>query len=217
MLDDLLSKTAWKERIERLAARLEGKVTPNQLTVLALLTGLGGAACVAVSRYALTGALLVTAVGLMVASFFFDVLDGSLARSTGQTSTFGSIADVFFDRLVEVAVLVALASTDPSTLLWPALCSAAATVLCITIYLLVGAAYKQVAPTETQKLLYNSRGLMERGETEAFLVLATAWVGARAWILWVFAALVLFTALQRFRIAHSLFRRADSKSKPEFF
>ena len=39
---------------------------------------------------------------------FFDMLDGALARHTGQTSRFGGILDSTLDRLSEAALLISI-------------------------------------------------------------------------------------------------------------
>jgi phosphatidylglycerophosphate synthase len=46
---------------------------------------------------------------LMIASGFFDLVDGAVARHNGTTSTFGAFLDSTLDRLVDMAVLAGIA------------------------------------------------------------------------------------------------------------
>jgi phosphatidylglycerophosphate synthase len=77
-------------------------VTPNQLTLLGVALSLAGAAVVASGRVR-AGMLI------LVFTWFFDVLDGALAKHTGQVSRFGGFLDSVMDRYTEGAVFVAFA------------------------------------------------------------------------------------------------------------
>lgn len=72
--------------------------TPNQLSLIGLLLNLIVAGVIAVGQVSLGGVLLLLAGG-------FDMLDGALARLTGQTSAFGAFLDSTLDRYSEAAVL----------------------------------------------------------------------------------------------------------------
>jgi len=73
-------------------------VSPNHLTLLGFLGNVGAAALAARGEF--------LAAGLLVLVFSaLDLLDGALARSTGQASPFGAIFDSVLDRLSEAAVL----------------------------------------------------------------------------------------------------------------
>ncbi|MFF5258658.1 CDP-alcohol phosphatidyltransferase family protein [Actinomadura viridis] len=79
-------------------------VTPNQLTVGALILGLGAGACFAVATwpYLLLGALLYHL------SFTLDCMDGKIARLKGTGSVFGAWLDYIFDRVRVLACAIAL-------------------------------------------------------------------------------------------------------------
>lgn len=47
---------------------------------------------------------------LLLASGFFDIIDGQVARITGRTSRRGSFLDSMFDKIAEVAVFAGLGS-----------------------------------------------------------------------------------------------------------
>ncbi|MDB1089176.1 CDP-alcohol phosphatidyltransferase family protein [Streptomyces sp. ACA25] len=80
------------------------RFTPNQITWLALLFGLGAAACFAFGswQWLVAGALLYHV------SFILDCMDGKLARLTGTGSVFGAWLDYVFDRIRVLFCAIAL-------------------------------------------------------------------------------------------------------------
>ncbi|HEY8480583.1 MAG TPA: CDP-alcohol phosphatidyltransferase family protein [Spirillospora sp.] len=134
-LDDVRQRT-YKARdawwtvllVDPLASRLvkftanRTRVTPNQLTVGALVLGLGAGACYAVASWPwlLAGALLYHL------SFTLDCMDGKIARLKGTGSVFGAWLDYIFDRVRVLACAIALmggqyAATGNVAYLWTAL------------------------------------------------------------------------------------------------
>lgn len=81
------------------------RITPNQLTVVSLVFGLGAAALFAIGRAEgfIWGGIL-----LQISSVF-DSADGMLARSRQETSRFGAYLDLLFDRFVDFFGIGALA------------------------------------------------------------------------------------------------------------
>ena len=96
--------------VDPLASRLvrftanRTRVTPNQLTVGALILGLAAGACFAVAGWPwlLAGALLYHL------SFTLDCMDGKIARLKGTGSVFGAWLDYIFDRVRVLACAIAL-------------------------------------------------------------------------------------------------------------
>jgi phosphatidylglycerophosphate synthase len=78
------------------------RVTPNQLTTLRLLTGLGAAALFARGH----GIWFNAAGVLFLISMLFDRADGELARQTGQMSLAGYHYDIWSDCAANVAIFV---------------------------------------------------------------------------------------------------------------
>jgi phosphatidylglycerophosphate synthase len=134
-LDDVRQRT-YKARdawwtvllVDPLAARLvrftanRTRVTPNQLTVGALVLGLAAGACFAVASWPwlLAGALLYHL------SFTLDCMDGKIARLKGTGSVFGAWLDYIFDRVRVLACAIALmagqyAATGNAAYIWTAL------------------------------------------------------------------------------------------------
>jgi CDP-diacylglycerol--glycerol-3-phosphate 3-phosphatidyltransferase len=85
--------------IVRLLARTS--ITPNALTVAGFIVTLAAAGLI-LARNPLAAGIVVIVAG------FFDLLDGSLARSTNQVTKFGGILDSTLDRLSEAALLLSL-------------------------------------------------------------------------------------------------------------
>lgn len=134
-LDDVRQRT-YKARdawwtvllVDPLAARLvkftanRTRITPNQLTVGALILGLGAGACFAVASWPwlLAGAVLYHL------SFTLDCMDGKIARLKGTGSVFGAWLDYIFDRVRVLACAIALmagqyAATGNVAYVWTAL------------------------------------------------------------------------------------------------
>ena len=81
-------------RLVRLVAPYR-RITPNVLTVIATIIGLGSAACFAMqSRWWLVAGAL-----LFHVSFIVDCMDGKIARLNGTGSMFGTWLDFMFDRV----------------------------------------------------------------------------------------------------------------------
>ncbi|MFC6885878.1 MULTISPECIES: CDP-alcohol phosphatidyltransferase family protein [Actinomadura] len=116
-LDDVRQRT-YKARdawwtvllVDPLASRMvrftanRTNVTPNQLTVGALILGLGAGACFTAASWPwlLVGALLYHL------SFTLDCMDGKIARLKGTGSVFGAWLDYIFDRVRVLACAIAL-------------------------------------------------------------------------------------------------------------
>jgi len=83
----------------RLLARTP--ITPNTITWLGFLIAVGAGVLIG------TGHLFAAGFVMLVGGFF-DIMDGALARTTGQVSRFGAILDSTLDRVGEAAVLLGL-------------------------------------------------------------------------------------------------------------
>ncbi len=79
-------------------------VTPNQITTLSLVTGLGAAACFLYSnpQIRLMGALL------FVICYILDNCDGEIARNKRMSSIFGKYYDTFVDWVIHTALFLGL-------------------------------------------------------------------------------------------------------------
>lgn len=173
---------------------LKAKFKPNQVTVIAFLTGV-------LSGIFVYFDLSIIAVALLWFSGFLDAVDGAMARISKNTSAWGTLMDITFDRAVEMSIVVALALRFPETRIYLLILT-----ICIlfsmTIFLTVGALSEQ----KGTKSFYYQAGLAER--TEGFIMfslmsLFTSWLSI---ITNLFSAAVLFTALQRMFEAKRILR-----------
>ncbi len=186
------------ERFARLLLKLQ--FTPNVVTLLAFLFGLG-------SGVLLYFQLPIPAVLVLWFSGLLDAVDGTMARLSGKSSLFGAVLDVTGDRVVELSFVWALALRHPDCLL-PLLGLVSCILLSMTVFLTTG----MLAQNHSSKSFYYPAGLMER--TEGFLLFSLmALVQAYlAPITWVFAGLILFTAIQRLLIAKRLQEEHSSRN-----
>ena len=96
----------WDQRAARVLIRplINTQVTPNHITTLRLMLGLGACSCLAFggSPFVHVGA------GLFVLSNFVDHMDGELARSSGKSSKIGHLYDLSSDILVHILLFVSI-------------------------------------------------------------------------------------------------------------
>ncbi len=168
-------------------------LTPNQVTWSAFIIGMGAAAVEVGSRP-------VAAVILLWLSAYLDAVDGSMARERHQTSPWGTLLDITFDRLVELGIIVALAIRFPDARLLLVLLTAGI-VFSMTVFLTVGA----LAEKQGMKSFYYQAGLAERTEGIILLSVMMLWSGALLWTTAAFVVVEIVTAVQRLREAYRLF------------
>ncbi|SIS45872.1 CDP-alcohol phosphatidyltransferase family protein [Salimicrobium flavidum] len=156
----------------------------NQVTVFAFLIGIGAS----VSYIA---GLPWLAVLFLWLSGFLDAVDGTMARHS-ETSLFGTVMDVTFDRLVEIGIILAVAYVHPEVL-GPLLLLSVSIIFSITVFLVVGT----VSEKAGMKSFYYQAGVAER--TEGFLLFSLM-ILLPQWLLYltlVFFIVETFTGLQR--------------------
>lgn len=157
-------------------------LTPNGLTLLGYLLNLPVMWVLASGHLRLGGVLVALASA-------FDALDGTLARETQQTSTFGAFFDSVMDRFSEATVLLGL-------LLW--YLRTGVQLEPVLIYLtMVGSLLVSYTRARAEGLdLQCKVGLLTRFERVVLLVIALL-VGQVPLALWLLAILTNVTALQR--------------------
>ena len=170
------------DAVARACARLG--ISANGLTVAGMLAGLV-AACLVVQDYPVAGVAVLWLSGLM------DAADGTLARLT-KPSPLGAILDITFDRVVEVAVILALAYNHPDARFLLVLL-AGTIAIAMSLFLSIGAA----VANQSVKSFHYAPGLGER--TEAFICLSLMVLDSARLALWtwVFTGVIVFTMAQR--------------------
>ncbi len=142
-----------------------------------------------------------TSVTLLWISGFLDTVDGTIARTRRSSSQWGTVLDITGDRLVETAIILALAIRFPDSRM--ALLILISTILfSMTVFLTVGA----LSPKRSEKSFYYQAGLAER--TEGFILFSLMIIFSRylSLITLFFAFLVIFTGIQRMIEAHRLLK-----------
>jgi len=208
MIDSWLSKTKFKDVYEKFVRKIFlGKVSANQLTIIGLIFGLIGSFLIYLSSLLedFLIIMIISSVSFVSISFIFDTIDGSVARYEGPT-TFGGILDIFCDRLVEISIIISLVASDSLKLIWAGMCSLAAIILCISMFLIVGSIIKENGVESTPKVIAYQTGLMERSETFIFFLAMIILIPWRLILLWIFSALVFTTAILRLIKAQKLFK-----------
>ena len=166
-------------------------VSANTLTVAGMLIGVL-AALLVVNDHAVAGVMVLWLSGLI------DAADGTLARLT-RPSAIGAILDITFDRVVEVAMIVALACLYPDARL-SLVILAGIIAIAMSLFLSIGAA----VTNQSIKSFHYAPGLGER--TEAFIclslmVLDHARLGLWTWL---FIGVIVFTMAQRLYHAYRM-------------
>jgi archaetidylinositol phosphate synthase len=161
------------------------KMTPNNITVIGFLIGLLPFVFIYFDKY------LITVLFLWI-SGFFDAVDGEMARISDNSTPFGTLMDVTFDRIVELGVILAIALKHPQFRL-ELLFLTAAIILSMTIFLTVGA----LSENKGSKSFYYQAGVAER--TEGFLLFTLMILIPKhiALISNIFSILIAITAIQR--------------------
>lgn len=161
-------------------------LSANAVTIIAMLLGIFSGVLVAFG-------FNILAVLVLWFSGYLDAVDGTIARKTKSSSSFGTVMDITFDRMVEGAVILGVAYkyTEFSFI---SLILAVSIIISMTIFLTTG----PLAENKGEKTFYYQAGLAER--TEGFLMLSLMILLKEnaGVVINIFTAMVLFTAFQRF-------------------
>ena len=176
-------------------ACLRAGIGANALTIAGMLLGVAAALLAAAG-------LPVAAVAVLWLSGLIDAADGTLARLT-QATPLGAILDITFDRVVEIAMIVALAWRFRDARL-ELLVLAGVIAIAMSLFLSIAAA----VANRSVKSFHYAPGLGER--TEAFICLTLMILDSERLVLWtwVFVAVIVFTMGQRLRYAKAMLAEA---------
>jgi archaetidylinositol phosphate synthase len=167
-------------------------ISANMLTIIGMLVGVAAAGLVA-AEYFVAGFVALWLSGLI------DAADGTLARLS-RPSPLGAILDITFDRVVEIAMIAALAIRFAEARL-ELLILAGMIAIAMSLFLSIAAA---IANTSIKSFHY-APGLGER--TEAFICFSLMILDHTRLFLWtwVFIGVIVFTMLQRVYHVHRIF------------
>lgn len=161
-------------------------LTPNIITVIAFVLGIGSALAIGM-KYSIVALVLLWMSGLL------DVLDGSVARLTKSSSPKGAYMDLILDRMVEAAVILGLYHAYPEHA-WMYLIFFVAVLFNFTTFIVAGALFSN----EGEKSMHYDVGIAER--TETFIVFSMLIVLKNFIfpILLVFNSIIFITGIIRF-------------------
>jgi len=194
-------------------------VHPNTITVFGTLCTAAGGVIYATGHIRTGGWFL----GLTA---LFDVLDGTVARRSNRSSTFGAFLDSTLDRIADgfvlggIAVFYATSPTNSST-----------TMMIIALFGLVGALLTSYTRARAEALGLDAKvGLLQRPERVVLLSAPQAFFGLvfDGWVLALIITILSVTAwitvFQRVGYVYSATTRAEkaaaqmeSETRPRFF
>ena len=124
-------------------------------------------------------------------SGYLDVVDGTMARKT-KPSSWGTLLDISFDRVVEISVILGLAFRFPDSM-WALLLLSVSIIIGMTVFLTVGA----LSEKQGTKSFYYQAGLAERTEGFILFTLMIVFSTYLTAITLIFVAVQLITIAQR--------------------
>jgi len=170
-------------------------LNPNALTVVGALGSVIAAAAFASGWFA-TGGIL------MLASGFFDLVDGVVARHQGISTRFGQFLDSTLDRFADMVVLLGI-GTHFAAIGEPGLVLLSGGALLTGVLVSYSSACARlIAPSIT------NLGFLERGERVGILAAGTI-LGFPVIALWILTLGSLVTVGQRFVQAHRVMQHLD--------
>ena len=171
---------------------LKLKLTPNNVTILALLLGVSTSIFLYFDMH-------IIAVTLLWVSGYLDAVDGAMARRSNSSSSFGTLLDIFSDRIVEVSIVLVLGLKFVDVR-YNLIVLTVCILMSMTIFLTVGA----LSEKKGVKSFYYQAGVAERSEGFIFfslMILIPSYLGI---ITNIFSILIIITAIQRFLEAKRL-------------
>lgn len=168
------------------------KLTPNNVTILALLLGIS-------TSIFLYFDMQIIAVTLLWVSGYLDAVDGAMARRSNSSSSFGTLLDIVSDRIVEVSIVLVLGLKFVDVR-YNLIVLTVCILMSMTIFLTVGA----LSEKKGVKSFYYQAGVAERSEGFIFfslMILIPSYLGI---ITNIFSILIIITAIQRFLEAKRL-------------
>ena len=185
MLDTYGRKYLDKYFVNTAALLINLKLKPTHVTIMALLTGISA------SLFYYFDNIIISML-LLWFSGFLDAVDGTMARKSKLITKTGTLLDICFDRVVELVFIIifALKHIDATFAL---LCLTSTIVLSMSVFLTSG----MMLDNKGKKSFHYQAGLMERTEGFIMFTIMMTLNSLMKEISFIYAALILFTAVQR--------------------
>ncbi len=162
------------------------KFTPNKITILAFFVGVGAGVFIGFEMY------MAAAITLLL-SGFFDVLDGTIARLTKNSTSLGAFLDMVLDRMVEAAIIIGFYFSKPEFALIYLLFFTSV-LFNFSAFAVSGA----LLQNKGKKSIHYAPGLAERTETFIAFWLMMFFNDYAGHILLVFVVIIFITGITRF-------------------
>lgn len=163
----------------------QGGFTPGQITITAFITGV--ASGIFVSQQWMVPALV-----FLWLSGMLDILDGTVARLSGNVSNIGALFDLILDRMVEAAVIFGFFMIAPEDAL-AHLLFLTGVIFNFSTFLGAGALFSNTGV----KSMHYDAGILERTETFLLFTVMIIWPAGRYGLLMVFNAVMFMTGIHR--------------------
>jgi len=173
----------------------------DSVTIVAFLTGV-------LSGYLVSRQWMVPALMFLWLSGLLDVLDGTVARISGKTSSTGAFLDLILDRMVEAAVILGFYALAPEHAL-AHLLFFVGVIFNFSTFLAAGSLFRNSGV----KSMHYDPGILERTETFLLFTAMILWPAARYWLLMLFNATMFLTGIIRFIRIIKLEKEAEKSSE----
>nr|AAV29317.1 NT02FT1914 [synthetic construct] len=184
MIEQIIRPVFQRIFVDGIAKFIAPVIAPNLITLISLIVGLVAAIAFFINQY--------LCIFLLLLSGYFDILDGSVARLQGSSSSFGTILDILSDRFVESFIIIAI-FINQLDIAWVGLLMMMSIIVCISSFLLVGI----FSQKESSKSFYYTPGLIERAETFIFFIVMILFPNIVVVLGLIYTLLVLWTTLYR--------------------
>lgn len=176
---------------------LKLKLSPINVTFIALILGL----CASIAYYFDYKFLSIV---ILWISGYLDAVDGSMARKSKAVTKVGTLLDIFFDRVVELAFIVIFASKHEDAV-FALLCLTCTIVMSMSVFLTSG----MLIENKGKKSFHYQAGLMERTEGFIMFTLMILFNNYMWQMTFLYASLIAFTVFQRIRESIKILEEKD--------
>lgn len=164
---------------------LQSGFTPGQITMTAFITGI-------LSAIFISQQWVVFALVFLWLSGALDVLDGTVARLSGNMTNIGALLDLILDRMVEAAVIIGFYMMAPGDAL-AYLLFLTGVIFNFSTFLAAGTLFTNTG----FKSMYYDAGILERTETFLLFTVMIIWPAGRYGLLMVFNVVMFITGIVR--------------------
>jgi CDP-diacylglycerol---glycerol-3-phosphate 3-phosphatidyltransferase len=183
------------------------RISPNVLTFLGLVINIVAAILFGYANAQNYGRLFLYAGLVIIGAGIFDMVDGRVARATGQVTTFGAFFDSVIDRYSDVTLFFGL-------LVYYARANRFFYLVLVAI-VMVSSVLVSYTRARAESLIGSCKvGFMERPERIVLVIIGGLFArwGAMAPVLWVLAVLSTTTVVHRIAYTYQQTRILDQKA-----